>query len=86
MKRWRVGNLKKLRFSRWQILSWIGWTLLVAISMVAAAYAVATAEANAKMMCIAMFRSYLDDYCYWRGGLACQTINIGQAGWRAAVD
>ena len=41
MKRWRVGNLKKLRFSRWQILSWIGWTLLVAISMVAAAYAVA---------------------------------------------
>ena len=41
MKRWRVGNLKKLRFSRRQVLSWIGWTLLVAISMVAAAYAVA---------------------------------------------
>lgn len=41
MKRWRVGNLKKLRFSRRQVLSWIGWALLVAISMVAAAYAVA---------------------------------------------
>ena len=41
MKRWRVGNLKKLRFSRRQVLSWIGWTLLVAVSMVAAAYVVA---------------------------------------------
>jgi hypothetical protein len=41
MKRWRVGDSKKLRFSRRQVLSWIGWTLLVAVSMVAAAYAVA---------------------------------------------